>query len=483
MTLHGLLRETARRTPHAVAVRHGDESASYRELDELAAGIAHALLEIGVSPGDRVGIWMDKSILAVAATQGVLRAGAAYVPIDPASPRGRARKVLEDCDARAVIVGEDRGIDGIAVVRADRVSPRTASFVHESAPDDLAYVLYTSGSTGNPKGVCISHSAALAFVGWARETLAASPHDRLANHAPLHFDLSVLDVYVTFAAGAQLVLVPQVLALAPQRLVDLIVRERVSIWYSVPSVLAMMIDRGDLLARGPADLRAVMFAGEVCPIKYVRMVRERWPDVRLWNLYGPTETNVCTAYEVVGAADALPPTLPIGRATCGDSVQARRTDGSLASPGEEGELFVTGPTVMRGYFGQPRLTGPYATGDWVRVLPDGGFEYRGRHDRMLKVSGHRIEPAEIEAALLSHERIREAAVIAEGTGLEARLVALLGVVGEPLSLLAVKRHLAERLPRAMIVDRIRCIAELPRNANGKVDYGRVAALLAAEHPR
>ncbi|HMV68169.1 MAG TPA: amino acid adenylation domain-containing protein, partial [Myxococcota bacterium] len=410
------------------------------------------------------------------------RVGAAYVPIDPGAPPLRARAVLDDARPALVVTTSARlGDVGDRPALALDDEAAWAGWMDAAGPapevpDDpeaLAYVLYTSGSTGTPKGVCVRHRNARAFVDWAAQDARLTPDDRLSSHAPLHFDLSVFDLYGAFSAGAAVVLIPEGAAFAPVQLVELQRRERISVWYSVPSAIVMMMERGGLLDQ-PTGLRVLVFAGEVFPIRHLRRLRAAWPTVRFLNWYGPTETNVCTAHEQVGP---IPPEaeapLPIGAACAGDRAWAVRADGAVAAVDEEGELWVDGPTVMAGYWGRSPQVGPYPTGDLVRVLPDGGFAYVGRRDHMVKVRGHRIELGDVEAALLAHDGVEEAVVAVIGASAEARLVAF--CVGARVPLLELKRHCADRLPRYMIVDAARWLDALPRTASGKVDRLALAA--------
>jgi clorobiocin biosynthesis protein CloN4 len=478
MTLHQLAISAAARYPERPAVAGATGVLSYAELDRKADALAVRMRAAGVARGDRVVIWAEKTPDTVAAMQAVLRLAAAYVPVDPATPVARAAAVVRDCAARLVCVtgpsaaraGAEAGLD-IPCLDITEAVPGRADPVNEPAgADDLAYILYTSGSTGVPKGVCISHRNALAFVRWAAADLAVVPDDRLANHAGLTFDLSVLDIYAAFAGGAMVHLVPGELAYAPRRLVDLLHDQRISVWYSVPSALTLMIREGGLLDRpAPAMLRAVLFAGETFPIAQVRRLAA-WTGARLLNLYGPTETNVCTSHQVGPADLERDRPVPIGVAASGDTVWAERPDGGHAGVGERGELWVDGPTVMLGYWGREPHRGPYPTGDIVRVLPGGAFDYIGRKDLMVKVRGHRVEPGDVESALAAHPDVQEAAVVATGEGMDARLEAfVVPVAGRAPGVLALKRHSAERLPAYMIADRIHVVAELPRTGNGKVD--------------
>ena len=489
MNLQDLVIRSAIINPDAIAVHGPDESLTYGEMDILANQIARALAEFGVRPGDRVALWVDKSARVVAAMQGILRLGAAYVPIDPLSPALRARAIMRDCQVRALVTTRPRAEEALTGELADVVCLCTEGSWQglnwnelrlfsgepfegpEISENDLAYILYTSGSTGVPKGVCISHRNALAFIEWSAQEIDASPSDRFSNHAPFHFDLSVLDLYVAFLAGASVSLIPEGISYIPKRLIDFIVNEKITVWYSVPSALILMMEHGNLLDLADTTLRVIFFAGEPFPIKYLRQLRERWPLMRLFNLYGPTETNVCTFFEVFNIPPERNTPVPIGKASCGDRVWAMKPDGSEAMVGEEGELMVTGPTVLLGYWGQPAHGDkPYPTGDIVRLQEDGNYVYIGRRDHMVKVRGHRIELGDIEAALLEHSEIGQAAVVVTGSGMEARLVAfLVSIANPPLMLLDVKRHCAKRLPRYMIVDEVRFVEAPPRTSTGKFD--------------
>jgi len=473
--LHELVAAAARRTPDAPAVHAGDATATYAELDRLADDYASALAALGVRPGDRVLIWADKGIDTVALMQGALRAGAVYVPVAPSNPAPRVRRIADGC-APALIVADEqaRGADG----PAGRVTGRVAGFAEVLAhaggpapaprvdPGDPAYILYTSGSTGEPKGVCLSHRNAMAFVTWAAAETRLTGHDRLSGHAPFNFDLSVFDLYGAFHAGAAVDLIPAELAYAAEPLTEFLFGRGITVWYSVPSALQLMMRYGGLLDRpAPPALRVCVFAGEPFPTAGVLRLLEAWPGVRLFNWYGPTETNVCTSYEVTEADKDRRGPLPIGAPASGDRVTL-----------DDGEIVVDGPTVMLGYWGGPPQRGPYRTGDLGRYDERGLLEYAGRRDAMVKVRGHRVEPGEIEAALAAHPAVAAVAVLVVGAGVDARLHAVVvPAPGERPGLLALKAHCAARLPRYMIIDSLAVRDELPRTPNGKIDR---AALLA-----
>lgn len=495
MSLRQLVIQRAQITPMAQAVKGPDASLTYGELDRLANRFAHTLARMNVQRGDRVGLWLDKSVAAVAAMQGVLRLRAVYVPLDPLSPAPRISMIMRDCAMRVIITTRRRaeslsaadlsGLTCLCLDDGDSLAPEQMPIeTPEPLDDEPAYILYTSGSTGRPKGVCISQRNALAFIEWAANILQATPADRFANHAPFHFDLSVLDLYAAFASGAAVFLIPDTISYLPRRLVDYIVQERLTIWYSVPSALILMMQGGRLLDLPSLPLRALLFAGEPFPIKYLQRLHQRWSgSVRFLNLYGPTETNVCTYYEVGHIPENQSHSVPIGKACSGDHVWSRKEDGSPAQPGEVGELMVEGPSVMLGYWGQ-EVQGqkPYATGDLVRLQEDGHYVYLGRRDHLVKVRGHRIELAEIEAALVQHPDINESAVLVVGEGLETRLLAVIvPATSSAPSLLELKRHCAERLPRYMIVDDLLAVSALPYTRNGKIDRQALFKLFHDEH--
>ena len=489
MRLQDAVISYAARTPDALAVKGPDGSLTYGDLDRLANRIGRALEGRGIRRNHRVAIWLEKSTFAVATMQAVLRLGAAYIPIDPLSPTIRVQGLLAEYAVNAIVSTAGR-VASVLTGTLARVpwlvtgGPGSACNWPElrehsdaelpdpgTAAEDLAYILSTSGSTGRPKGVCLSHQNALSFTHWAAAELAVTTEDRLTNHAPLHFDLSVFDLYAAFQAGATVLLIPETWSFAPLKLMDFLVRERPTIWYSVPSALLLMIEHGGLLDLTEPSLRAVMFAGEPFPVVPLRALRARWPEVRLLNLYGPTETNVCTFHEVKEMASGDTTPIPIGQACSGDRVWARKPDGGLARAGEAGELFVAGPTVMLGYWGEtPQRSEPYATGDLVRALDDDSFQFVGRRDQMVKVRGHRVELGEVESVLQDHPAVSETAVVVSGSGLNTRLDAFIVChLEEVPSLLAIKEHCATRLPRYMIVDRVWYLAALPRTRTGKID--------------
>jgi amino acid adenylation domain-containing protein len=520
--LQHLLTEAALRRPQRLAVTSGDYQLSYEELDRLSNKVARALLRAGVAPGDRVGILAPKSVAAVVGLYGVLKAGACYVPLDPKAPAQRLAYVLRDSGAGVIIADEARtglaavlagdlpepgtvvviGLDGqtgpsdAAGDPAQRAAIRTwAGVVTESdepltadrvIESDLAYILYTSGSTGTPKGVMISHRNSLTFVEWAAAAAGLIDEDRVCSPAPLHFDLSVFDVFATCRAGACMAVMPDGTTTFPVSIAQWLERERLSVWYSVPSVLILLACFGSLRQFDLSQLRTVIFAGEVFPPKYLARLMTELPQCRYLNWYGPTETNVCTAFEV-GAGQVDDGPVPIGKACANTDVFAVTSDGRrVSSPDEEGELYVRGPALMRGYWGQPAKTREvlvshpfraeydepvYRTGDLVTLGPGGNYVYVGRRDSMVKVRGYRVELGEVEAALYRHPAIREVAVMPVPDELFGSRLRAVIAVDDPGNLTreAVLEHCRQWLPSYMVPDIVEFRAALPRTSTGKVD--------------
>jgi len=524
--LQRLLTEAAARQPQRPAVASDGCLLTYQELDQLSNKVARALLRLGVAPGDRVAVLAPKSAAAVAGVYGALKAGACYVPLDPKAPAGRLSHIVADSGAAVIVADEARTSQAAGLANAVPRSPRVVVSVPgraeraeaarvpaQGAPvapwtavagesgeplaeeraieTDLAYILYTSGSTGTPKGVMISHRNSLTFVDWAAAAAELSEQDRVCSPAPLHFDLSVFDIFATCRAGACLTVLPGEAATFPVSIARWLEAERITVWYSVPSVLTLLASYGGLQQLDLSGLRVVIFAGEVFPPKHLARLMAELPHPRYLNWYGPTETNVCTAYEVPPSwADARP--VPIGKACANTEVFAVTSDGCRVSrPGEEGELYVRGPSLMQGYWGQPAKTSEvlirnplqaeydelvYRTGDLVTLEPAGNYAYVGRRDSMVKIRGYRVELGEVEATLYRHPAIREAAVLPvpdELLGSRLWAVVTADVAGS-LTRENVLDHCRQWLPSYMVPDIVEFREVLPRTSTGKVDRAGLA---------
>jgi amino acid adenylation domain-containing protein len=521
--LHQLLEASARRFPTKAAVISGERSLSYGELDTLTDQLAGILLARGVARGDRVGIYVTKSLASVVSVFAILKAGACYVPLDPGAPAQRLAYIIRDSGIRTLLTSSAKVANiqtmfpddcplnmvilvdcdllpelrpttaavptGVEVVSWNQVTTWLATPLSENLAieTDTAYILYTSGSTGTPKGVMISHRNSLTFVNWAAECAALTADDRVSSHAPLHFDLSIFDIFSSCKAGATIILVPEGSATFPVQLAKLIERERITIWYSVPSVLTLLVLYGQLAAHDLSRLRAIIFAGEVFPVKYLRRLMDALPQARYLNWYGPTETNVCTSYEVPLLDPVQTTPVPIGKACANMEVFAVNSAGEkVTAPGESGELCVRGPSLMQGYWGHPEKTAKvlmhnpfqphfdelmYKTGDIVVLTDEGDYLYLGREDGMIKTRGYRVELGEIEAVLYGHPAIREVAVLPVADEiLGNRLRAVMSLYeGATLTREEVLSFCHQQLPHYMVPDGIEFCEALPKTSTGKTD--------------
>ena len=518
MALHAFLDRSASLRPDHAAVEDPErgEAITYGHLAALSDRLRDRLHCCGVRTGDRVGIYLQKSIDTVAAIFGILKAGACYVPVDPGAPTSRNAYIFNDCTVKVAIV-EDRFVDGLhkasnalgsvphflvveragagvplarALERADEHVPAQSTETAQPLPEDLAYILYTSGSTGQPKGVMLSHENGKSYVDWCSEVFEPTGDDRFSSHAPFHFDLSILDLFVSMKHGATLVLIGEEIGKQPVRLAPLIADRRISIWYSAPSILSVLAQYGNLEQYDYSALRMVLFAGEIFPIKHLRRLKSLLPSPRYFNLYGPTETNVCTYYEIPNdIAEERTKPYPIGKVCSHLRTKVVDERGQDVAPGREGELVVSGPGVMRGYWNLLENTRRafldeqaavrwYKTGDSVIEGADGNYVYVCRRDRMVKRRGYRVELGEIEAGLYKHPEVREAAVVALSDA-EAgiRIRAFLSYSGAKRpSLIEMKRFCAENLPIYMVPDMFTCLETLPKTSTAKIDYQKLKAI-------
>ncbi|MEV5506090.1 non-ribosomal peptide synthetase [Streptomyces orinoci] len=479
----------AARRGGAIAVEHDGRSVTYGTLFGDARAVAQRLAARGAGPGTLVAVALPRGIEAVTAILGVLLSGAAYCPLDPAAPASRTAALLEDAGPAVVLTFAAHAaafgdhpvllLDG-----EDGQDDERAPLASSGASDDLAYVIYTSGSTGKPKGVEITHGALAHFVTGAAHRYGLRRDDRVLQFAPLHFDASVEEIFLTLCTGATLVVRTDDMTESVSGLLDACGRLGVSFldlptayWHEV----AYAVSTG--AAALPEGLRAVIIGGEAAlPERVDRWRKAVGPAVRLFNTYGPTEATV-----VATVADLHDPDLAAGQVPIGLPLPG------LRAAVLDGELHIVGDALARGYRGRvadqarfaplPRLTGSpraYRTGDLVRLGDDGQLYFGGRADDEFKISGHRVQPAEVETVLLAHPGVREAAVVGQvlpdGT---RRLVAHVAAESPAPGAAELRDHLRAILPPAMVPSAVRFTGRLPRTASGKIDRN---ALLAAEAP-
>jgi amino acid adenylation domain-containing protein len=532
--LQDLVTRQAERRPEATAVVMNDDRLTYGILDTLSNQLAHALRASGCERGDRVAFLIPKSPTAIAVMLGILKADCCYVPLDPASPAPRLAKIVQSSDPRMVLAAGG-GAAALAALRSDGTLPhgvcvgwldpdrrageafapaltlddvRTAPAAqpgYASGPADRAHILYTSGSTGTPKGVMITHANVLRFVEWAVAYFQITAQDRNSGHSPLYFDLSTFDVFGTFAAGAQLHLVPPQANVLPHTLAEFIRAAELTQWFSVPSALTQMAQFQVVRPNDFPSLKRLLWCGEVFPTPALRYWMTRLPHITFTNLYGPTEATIASSYYTVERCpDDDRAAIPIGRPCAGEDLLVLDDQLHPVPPGEIGHLYLRGVGLSPGYWRDPEKTRDafprhpcggdraeriYRTGDLAQVGPDGLVYFVGRADTQIKSRGYRIELGEVEAALLTVKDLREAAVVAlpsegfEGTAIGCAYVPQPGTAVTPL---AVRRDLAKLLPAYMLPSRWRAYDALPRNPNGKVERRRIKeewelAGLASEH--
>ncbi|WP_034482679.1 non-ribosomal peptide synthetase [Actinomadura oligospora] len=493
-TVPALIARRAAESPGAVAVVDGAGELTYAELDARADGLAHRLRGLGAGRGARVGVCLPRGADLVVALLGVWRSGAAYVPLDPGHPRSRLAWMIRDTGADLVLTdatggagaeaAREAGARAVVMSDAEAAVPDGATLEPVTGPD-IAYVLYTSGSTGEPKGVVIDHAGFAGAVGWLARAHAFSPGDRLLHKTAMTFDAAQLEVFAPLVGGGTLVAAPDGAERDPAALLRAIAAHRITIVQLVPSLLRALVDEPGW--DGCADLRLVLSGGEQLHAELARRLRDRVP-VEVVNTYGPSECSVDVTAHRFDPAQVSGP-VAIGRPMPGMRVIVLDGAGRPVPPGARGELHIGGIGVGPGYLNRPDLTaeryvpdpfGPpgsrlFRTGDQVFWRDDGTLEFVGRLDHQVKVNGVRIEPGEVEAALTAHPRVAQAVVAPyETEGLGLRLAAYVRLTADadfgPAELAGdLRDFLGERLPGTHVPSAFVEIESFPLNSSGKVD--------------
>ncbi|SFW74960.1 non-ribosomal peptide synthetase [Pseudomonas sp. NFACC04-2] len=492
--LHQLIEAQVAARPDAIAVRFADQALTYDALNRQANRLAHALLETGLGRDDRVAICLDRSLEMVVGLLGILKAGAAYVPLDPGYPADRLSHMLSDSAPSALITTQGLlanlpavtmpvlclDADSEALSRQPAHNPDPAAL--GLMPRHLAYVIYTSGSTGLPKGVMNQHDGVVNRLLWARDAYGVDEHSRILQKTPFSFDVSVWEFFLPLLSGAQLIVAAPDGHKDPRYLMDIMTSASITLLHFVPSMLQVFLDQVEP-QRLPA-LRQVLCSGEALPHVLQKRFFECLPTVQLHNLYGPTEAAVdVTAWHC--RPDAHDGIVPIGRPIANIQMHVLDANLRLLPPGVAGELHIGGIGVARGYLNRPELTAErfihdpwgaepqarlYKTGDLGRWLPDGSLEYLGRNDFQVKIRGLRIELGEIEAHLLACEGVKDVVVIARQEAGDAYLNAYW--VSEPgcsPSPQALRETLRQQVPDYMVPRHLVELDQFPLSVNGKLD--------------
>ncbi|MCY1072946.1 non-ribosomal peptide synthetase [Archangium lansingense] len=513
LTVHGAFEAQVARTPGALALRHESHSLTYAELDARANQLAHVLRRRGVGLGAHVGLLLERSVEALVGFLGVLKAGAAYVPLDPEYPRERLEAMLDDCGARLLLTRaallERVGARGVEVLDVDacraelEAAPREAPRV-DVPPSAPAYLMYTSGSTGRPKAVVVPHRA---VEGYARSCIQLHGYtsaDRVLQFSTLSFDASVEEIYPALLSGGTVVLRTEALLDARELCARCEEWGVTLLWLPTAFWVELTAALASGAARLPGCVRTVAAGGEKVPAAQVLQWRRVAGGVRLGNEYGPTETTVVAVaadLDAVAEEELRRGLVPIGRPVPG--MRAYVLDAALepVPPGVPGELFLGGAHVSQGYLGRPELTAErflpdpfspepgarcYRTGDLARLLPDGSLEYLGRTDQQLKYRGFRIEPGEIESVLGRHPGVREAVVVLreDAPGVKRLVGYVVPSDGAPLEVTELRAFARGQLPEHMVPTALVALPHLPLTPGGKVDRAALPAPDAgADAPR
>jgi amino acid adenylation domain-containing protein len=498
--VHEVFEAQAQRTPDAVAVEHEGRRLTYAQLNRKANQLARYLAGQGVVPGQVVGICMERGLQMVVGILGIVKAGGAYLPLDPNYPTERLRLMLEDAEpevvlteaelvgalpeGRARVIAIAEKLDQIATYVGENLSPTELGLSCEH----LVYVIYTSGSTGRPKGTAMRHRSMANLIQWHRSTFGSAEGQRVLQFAALSFDVAFQEIFSTLCTGGTLVLLDEWVRRDTPALVELLTRQSIQRLFLPPLMLQSIAEYCKSASAVPQGLKDVITAGEQLRISTeIRELFERLGGCRLHNHYGPTETHVVTALTLAGDSAAWPALPPIGRPIANTQIYVLDGQMQPIPIGVAGEIYIGGANVARGYLNRPDLTEQrfvvdlyggepngrlYKTGDLGRWTEDGCLEYLGRNDEQVKVRGFRIELGEIEAQLVRHAQVREAVVLArEDEPGEKRLVGYV-VAREAAaapSAEVLREHLKAVVPEYMVPSAFMVLAALPLTPNGKLD--------------
>ncbi|MEX0323229.1 MAG: amino acid adenylation domain-containing protein [Puniceicoccaceae bacterium] len=501
--IQGFFEDQVARTPRTICMEMGDHYLTYLEVERRANQLAHKLVSLGVCADQPVGIFMDRSVEMIHAVLGILKAGGACLPLDSGFPTARINDILSDADPKVILIQsslEHKLPHGNW--NTLKIGDRSILSEPEEAPslsfseEQLAYVLYTSGSTGKPKGVQVPHRTLLNLIDWQLDSSSCAAGDTTLQFASLGFDVSFQEIFSTFGSGGILMLVEEALRTDLPALANLIAEKEVKRLFLPYAILDLMAEELYLVNK-KLCIEEIITAGEQLKVTdNIRKLFHRLDGACLVNQYGPTETHVVTAHSLEGDAIDWPVLPPIGLPVSNTTIYLLDENGEAVAEGETGEIAVGGASVARGYLGNKELTGErfisspwddsdtlYLTGDLATVEEDGTLQFHGRNDSQVKISGYRIEPAEIESHLMQMDGVAECSVIPvqDSHGQYSLRAFVIGSKpGGMQSSMDLRDLLKKRLPEHMIPGRIQNLERFPLNANGKVDR---SALLALKSPQ
>ncbi|MFF0501048.1 amino acid adenylation domain-containing protein [Nocardia aobensis] len=487
-TLHGDFFDRARRKPEAEALRWRGGACDYGDLADQALAVAAALTDAGVRPGDTVAVVIPKGHRQIPAVLGVLAAGAAYVPIGTGQPPARRDRILARAGARVALTDAalELPADVTAVELTTALAGRRLERAYASDPDAVAYVLFTSGSTGEPKGVEVSHRAAANTIDALAAAFGLDPSARLLGLSSLEFDLSVFDIFAPLALGGALVCVDAEIERDAQAWARLIAEDEVSVLNCAPGLIGMLLDSAD--AQALRTLRVVVTGGDRVDAELAHRLRASVPGLRFAGLGGATEAAIhSTVCEVTDDFPADRATVPYGTPLANVAMRVVNERGEDCPDWVVGELWIGGTSVADGYRGDPERTAQrfveygglrwYRTGDLARYLPDGTVDFLGRADHQVKIRGYRVELGEVETALTTLPTVAQAVALVTGSGRLAAAVRAGGVTADDL-----RADLRDLLPAHMIPDLIEIVTEIPLTPNGKLDRAAIRRLIEAGAP-
>lgn len=515
-------RKQAQTNGSQIAVSLHDDKLTYRELESESNKLAGMLIEQNLMPGDRVGLFMEKTPKTIIAMLGITKAGGVYVPLDPHSPAERVIKIIKSSDPSMLFVDHettyqfqylihsdtDTGLipwvwwSSKPLIHGDDFPPQfiysdIQSQKNESHqvirdPESPAHILFTSGSTGQPKGVVITHKNVISFINWAVPFFNMKSGERTSCHSPLHFDLSTFDIYGAFASGCHLHLVPPDINIHPKKLSSFILENKLDQWFSVPSALSYLAKFKVIPKGGYPDLKRLIWCGEVFPLPSLQYWMKNLPDVQFTNLYGPTEATIASSYYTVNEPPDDLTEIPIGTPCSNEKLIILDEDLRRMPIGEVGDLYIAGSGLSPGYWQDSDKTKAafiwytteegrreriYKTGDLASLGKNGLVYFHGRSDYQIKSRGYRIELGEIEEALSRDEMLREYAVVPvqiNGFGGTAIGCAYVGTEVKNGALAPIlKRKLKDKIPSYMMPQIWQEYDQLPRNGNGKIDRKRL----------